>query len=62
MASPTSAPGPGTTFSTPARDAGLEGELAEADRAQRGADAGFRISVLPVASAGATFQAAIISG
>jgi hypothetical protein len=62
IASPTSEPGPGMTFSTPGGIPASSASSPSRIAVSGVADAGFRIIVFPAASAGATFQAAIISG
>ena len=46
----------------PFRDSGLERELTEADRSERGQFGGFSTTALPAASAGANAQEAIVMG
>ena len=62
IACPTSAPGPGMTLSTPAGMPASSASSPSRMAVSGVADAGLRTTVFPVASAGATFQAAIISG
>ncbi|KAG1079466.1 hypothetical protein G6F40_016297 [Rhizopus arrhizus] len=59
---PATAPKPGTTLKTPAGMPASSASAASRMDDSEACSAGFRMTQLPAASAGATFQAAIISG
>ena len=60
--SPTVAPPPVITFTTPLADRSGRATSASISAVSGVLDAGFRTHVLPIASAGASFQTAITSG
>jgi hypothetical protein len=61
-ASPTVAPGPGTTFRTPSGSPASAASSASRSAESGDCDAGFSTTEFPAASAGPTFQAVMISG
>ncbi len=61
-AGPTTAPGPGTTFSTPSGRPDSAASSASRRAVSGDCEAGFRTTELPVARAAPIFQAVMISG
>ena len=59
---PQTLPGPATTFSTPSGNPASSAIRSSSSAVSGVSSAGFRTTQLPAASAGATFQAAIVSG
>jgi hypothetical protein len=60
--SPASSPNPGTTFKTPSGTPASEASSASASAVSGDCSAGFNTTEFPVASAGASFHAVMISG
>ena len=61
-APPTSGPGPGTTFSTPGGRPASSARRASTSAVSGVSSLGLSTTALPAASAGPTFQAAMLSG
>ena len=59
---PARAPGPTTTFSTPSGSPASDASSAKRSAVSGVSSAGFSTTVLPAASAGPSFQEAIVSG